>query len=85
MLGLEYSFVDKNKIIKTFLAADMETIADKVEANVDHQNIPEDFQEFMRGYTDIFTKNIYITKEYTLYNLHQIINKDLAVVKSDKD
>ena len=46
----------------------------------------EHFHEFLRGYTDIFTNNIYATKDYTYHNLRGIIqNKDIVVVKDDKD
>ena len=44
------------------------------------------FHEFLRGYTDIFTNNIYATKHYTYHNLRGMIqNKDIVVVKGDKD
>ena len=46
----------------------------------------EHFHEFLRGYTDIFTNNIYATKDYTYHNLRGMIqNKDIVVVKGDKD
>ena len=42
--------------------------------------------EFLRGYTDIFTNNIYATKDYTYHNLRGMIqNKEIVVVKGDKD
>ena len=41
---------------------------------------------FLRAYTDIFTKNIYATKDFTYKNLKNMINNDkLAVVSGDKD
>ena len=44
------------------------------------------FHEFLRGYTDIFSNNIYATKDYTYHNLRGMIqNKDIIVVKGDKD
>ena len=54
-LGLDYCFVDKNKDV-------MESLADSVKGNIDHKNL-EDFYEFLPGYTDIFTNNIYATKD----------------------
>ena len=48
--------------------------------------ILEHFHEFLPGYADIFTNNIYATKYYTYHNLCGMIqNKDIAVVKGDKD
>ena len=41
--------------------------------------------KFVCGCTDLFTNNIYATKDYT-YNLCCMIqNKDIVVVKGDKD
>ena len=63
----------------------MESLADSVKGNIDHKNL-EHFHEFLRGYTDIFTNNIYATKDYTYHNLRGMIqNKDIVVVKGDKD
>ena len=84
-LGLDYCFVDNNKDFRIFLAANMESLADSVKGNIDHKNL-EHFHEFLRGYTDIFTNNIYATKDYTYHSLRGMIqNKDIAVVKGDKD
>ena len=84
-LGLDYCFVDKNKDVRRFLAANMESLADSVKDNIDHKNLKH-FHEFLRGYTDIFTNNIYATKDYTYHNLRGMIqNKDIVVVKGDKD
>ena len=63
----------------------MESLADSVKGNIDHKNL-EHFHEFLRGYTDIFTNNIYATKDYTYHSLCGMIqNKDIVVVKGDKD
>ena len=84
-LGLDYCFVDKNKDVRRFLAANMEFLADSVKGNTDHKNL-EHFHEFLRGCTDIFTNNIYVTKDYTYHNLRGMIqNKDIVVVTVDKD
>ena len=82
---MDYCFFDKNKDVRRFLAANMESLADSVKGNIDHKNL-EHFHEFLRGYTDIFTNNIYATKDYTYHNLRGMIqNKDIVVVKGDKD
>ena len=42
--------------------------------------------EFLRGYTDIFTKNVYATKDFTHSNLQNIIKNDkLVLLSGDKD
>ena len=52
---------------------------------VDHTKL-EDFREWLQAYADIFTKNIYATKDYTYKNLKNLIeNKDLLVISGDKD
>ena len=84
-LGMDYCFVDKNKDVQRFLAANMESLAGSVKGNVDHKNL-EHFHEFLCGYTDIFTNNAYAIKYYIYHNLRNMIqNKDIVVVKGDKD
>ena len=63
-LALEYSFVNKNRALNKNLGANLETLPSQVSSFVDHTKL-EDFHEFFRAYTDIFTKNIYTTKDYT--------------------
>ena len=63
----------------------LETLASQASSFVDHTKL-EDFHEFLRAYADIFTKNIYATKDYTYKNLKNLIeNKDLVVISGDKD
>ena len=84
-IGLEYSFVDKNERLKQQLAVNMETVSHSATKYVEDNKV-EDFHEFLRAYTDIFTKNIYATKDFTYKNLKNMINNDkLAVVSGDKD
>ena len=67
------------------LAANIESLVDSVKGNIDHKNL-EHFHEFLSDYTHIFTDNIYATKDYTYHNLRGMIqNKDIVVVKGDKD
>ena len=80
-----YCFVDKNKNVRRFLAANMESLADSIKGNIDRKNL-EHFHQFLRGYRVIFTNNIYATKDYTYYNLWGMIqNKDIVVIIGDKD
>ena len=63
----------------------MEPLTDRVKGNIDHKNL-EHFHEFLQRYTDIFINNIDATKDYSYLNLRGMIqNKDIVVVKSDKD
>ena len=82
---MDYCFVDKNKDVQRFLPNNTESLVDSVKGNIDHKDL-EHFHDFLRGYTDIFTNNIYATKDYTYHNVRGMIqNKVIVVVKSDKD
>ena len=84
-MGLKYSFVDKNKWLKQQLAVNMETVSHSAIKYVENNKV-QDFYEFLRAYTDIFTRNIYATKDFTYKNLKNMINNDtLAVVLGNKD
>ena len=84
-MGLEYSFVDKGKRFKQQLAVNMETIANSA-IKCAEDNKVQDFHEFLRACTNIFTKNIFATKDFTYKNLKNMINNDkLAIVSGDKD
>ena len=84
-LGLEYSFIDKNKHIKKNLAVNFESLADKVTKSLEnckHDNI----RELPREYEDVFIKNIYQTGDNTYKNLKRTINDpNIAVVSGDKE
>lgn len=45
----------------------METISQRVDSDVVDED-KEQFHEFLRGYTDIFIKNVQNTKDYTYKN-----------------
>ena len=63
----------------------MESLAESANGNIGHKNL-EHFQEFLRAYKDIFTNNIYATRDYIYHNPRGMIkNKDIVVVKGDKD
>ena len=84
-LGLEYSFIDKNKHIKKNLAVNFESLADKVTKSLEnckHDNI----RELPREYEDIFIKSIYQAGDNTYKNLKRTINDpNIAVVSGDKE
>ena len=72
-LGLEYSFIDKNKYIKKNLGANFESLADKVTENLGSCK-RGNFHELLSAYMDIFTTNIYATHDNNYKNLKRIIN-----------
>jgi len=83
--GLEQSFVYKNKNQRKFLAANLETLSQKVDSCIPADK-KEHFHEFLRGYTDIFINNVNKTTDYTYKNLRGLINDETTVVmKGDKD
>ena len=84
-IGLQFSFVDKNKHLKKQLAVNCETLSHKASDCVHHQN-PEDFHEFLRAYTDIFTKNVYATRDFNHSSLRDITkNSKLVLLSGNKD
>ena len=72
------SFVDRNKNVKKFLAANFETLSDNVSSKV-HPSNKENFHEFLRASTYIFTKKVYATKDYTYNDLKNMINDERVV------
>ena len=71
--------------MKKNIAANFETVSHRVSESINHDQL-EDFHEFLRAYTDIFTKNIYATKDFTYKNLKNIIkDENIAVLSGDKD
>ena len=84
-LGLEYSFVDKNKIIKKFVTANFKSIAGRITINLQSDQ-GENFHEFLCAYVDVFIKSVYTTTGYTYKHPKRITNdKNLVVVSSDKE
>ena len=63
----------------------METIASQASPFVDQIKL-KDFHGFLQAYTDIFTKNVIATKDYTYKNLKNLTeSKDRVVMSGDKD
>ena len=56
-LGFEQSFINKNKNLQNYLAANFESINQKVPNEINNDQ-KENFHEFLHGYTDIFIKNV---------------------------
>ena len=75
----------KIKASKKHLAANFESLADKITDNLDSHK-REDFQEFLKAYIDIFTKIVFATTDYTYKHLKRIIkDPNLVVVSGDKE
>ena len=82
-MGLNHCFINKDKNIKRHIAANMESIAYIASEKVD-QNDLENFREFLRGYTDIFMKNVISTEDLTYQELKALIhNKDVVILKGE--
>ena len=79
-MRLELSFVDKNKHLKKQLTANFETLSHRARDCV-RKNL-ENSHELLRAYTDIFTKNIYATKDFTYSNLKNVIKN--VILSGDK-
>ena len=63
--GLHQSFVDENKYVKRNVAAEMESIAVRLDKYVD-VSMKETFDEFLRSFTTIISNNIYSEKDNTV-------------------
>ena len=59
---INYSFVNKDKHMKKYIAANMECLACSTSKYVDQSKLVN-FHEFLRAYTDIFNNNILKTKK----------------------
>ena len=75
------------KDVQRFLAANIGSLAYNIKGNNDDKNL-EHFHEFLCVYTDIFSNNIFATKDkdYTYHNLSDMIQtKNIVVTKGEKD
>ena len=62
--GLKHCFINKDKYIKKGIVANMESLAYSASKQVDPSQL-ENFHEFFRGYTDIFSKSVLSTNDET--------------------
>ena len=75
----------KNKHVKKTIASSFESLAQSVNSSVSNEK-REELHEFLRVYCDMFTKNVYASKDYTYTNLSRLIkNETIVVVPGDKD
>ena len=83
--GLKYCFIDCNKNVKKHLSAELETLAGQTLDCVEPGKI-EEYHKFLLAYADIFSSNIYNSKDYTYHDLKSLIkNKDIKVLPVHKD
>ena len=79
-MGLQHSYTDKNKYVKQNIAVEFEHLAISVDKDIPPEN-KENFHEFLRGYTNKFSQNIYLDKDNTYKSLADIRNnKDFVVL-----
>ena len=84
-MGLDYSFIDKNKHVKKNIATSMENVAEAVDKDLDNEQ-REDFHELLPAYTDILSKNLYFSTDYTCNKLKRLIkDESIVVIPGDKD
>ena len=84
-MRLKFSCVVKNKHLKNHLVVSFETPMQRASNYVNYQNL-EDFHEFVRAYTCIFTNKIYEMKDFTYRNLINIIkNAKLVALSGSQD
>ena len=63
----------------------MENVAKAVNKDLDNEK-REDFHELLRAYTDILSKKLYFSTDYTYNNLkHLIKDESIVVIPGDKD
>ena len=61
---ITHSYLDKNKHIKKNLAVNSESLTQTIDSEILNKK-KEDFHKFLQFYWDIFSKNVYSTKDYT--------------------
>ena len=70
--------------MRKFLAANFKMLAQRTSDSVESHRL-EEYHEFLHGYTDIFTKNVFQRKDYTYQNKKKTIWEKDVVMKGDKD
>ena len=82
--GLDHSFVKKDNVYKD-IATHMESLAYTSSKKVENI-ILEKFHEFLRGCTDIFSKNVLNSEDFTYKNLKSLMqDKNMVILHGDKD
>ena len=83
--SLNHSFINKDKNVKKDIATHMESLADTALKKVENIQL-QNFHEFLKGYTDIFSKNVLNSEDFTNKNLKSFIqDENIAILQGDKD
>ena len=83
--GLQHSFIDRSKYIKQNLAIEIEALADTTDEYVKQED-KEEYHELLIKYTNIFSKNVLETKDFTYKTLKKLIdNPDIVILEGDKE
>ena len=62
----------------------MESLAYTAQKKVENIQL-ENSHEFLRGYTDIFSKNNLNSEDFTYKNLKSLIQDNIVILQGDKD
>ena len=82
---MKYCSIDRNKNVKKYLSAELETLAQQTSDCVGPGKL-EEYHKILRAYSEIFCRNIYNSKDCTYHDLKLLIkNKDIKVLQGDKD
>ena len=80
---MKYCFIDCNKNVKKYLSAELETLAQQTSDYVETGKL-EEYHKFLQTYADIFSSNIYNSKDHTYHDLEWLIkNKDIKVLQGE--
>ena len=83
--GLNHSFINKDKNVKKDITTHMESLAYTASKKVENIQL-ENFNDFLRGYTDIFSKNVLNSEDFTYKNLKSLKqDENIVIILEDKD
>ena len=82
---LRYCFIDRNRSVKKYLLAKLETLLQQTSDWTEPEKLKE-YHEFFLAYDAIFSNNICNSKDYTYHDLKSLIkNEDIKVLQCDRD
>ena len=83
--GLNHSYINKYKIVKKDITIHLESLAYTASEKVKNIQL-ENFHEFLRSYTDIFSKNVLNSEDFTYKNIKSLIqDQNIVILKGNKD
>ena len=82
---MNHSFINKDKNVKKDIATHKESLTYTASKKVENFQL-ENFHEFLRGYSDIFSKNVLNSEDFTYKNLKTLIqDENIVILIGDKD